>query len=70
MGTGAAMSLDVVSINRSKSQANWEKARERFADSHQPDVQPANTQADRTTKAWVKAEEEEEETADTQAGQS
>ncbi|XP_068598735.1 angiogenic factor with G patch and FHA domains 1 [Brachionichthys hirsutus] len=69
LGTGAAMSLDVVAINRSKSQANWEKARERFADSHQPDVQPANTQADRTTKAWVKAEEEAE-TADTHAGQS
>ncbi|XP_068172343.1 angiogenic factor with G patch and FHA domains 1 isoform X1 [Antennarius striatus] len=67
LGTGAATSVDVVCINRSKSQVNWEKARERFAVSHQPDMQSTNTQVDRTTKTWVKAEEEE--TSDTQAEQ-
>uniref|UniRef100_UPI0037E937C0 angiogenic factor with G patch and FHA domains 1 isoform X2 n=1 Tax=Semicossyphus pulcher TaxID=241346 RepID=UPI0037E937C0 len=66
LGAGAAMSLDNVSLTKSKSQKNWEKARERFADSCQPDVPSPKTQKNSSAKAWVKAEETE--TTDTQAG--
>lgn len=66
LGAGAAMSLDSVSMNRSKSQKNWEKARERFADSCQPDVLSPKTQKNMSPKAWVRAEETE--TTDTQPG--
>ncbi|CAJ1051556.1 angiogenic factor with G patch and FHA domains 1 isoform X4 [Xyrichtys novacula] len=58
LGAAAAMSLDSVSITKSKSQKNWEKARERFADSCQPDMLPSKTQ-DSSAKAWVKSEEAE-----------
>ncbi|XP_071351108.1 angiogenic factor with G patch and FHA domains 1 isoform X1 [Trachinotus anak] len=58
LGAGAAMSLDSVSITRSKSQKNWEKARERFADSCQPDMLANKTQ-NKSPKAWVRAEETE-----------
>ncbi|XP_029286758.1 angiogenic factor with G patch and FHA domains 1 isoform X1 [Cottoperca gobio] len=63
LGAGATMSVDGASMTRSKSQKNWEKARERFADSCQPDVQSPKTQKN---KAWVKGEEAE--TTNTQAG--
>ncbi|XP_070758774.1 angiogenic factor with G patch and FHA domains 1 [Enoplosus armatus] len=63
LGAGAAMSLDNVSVTKSKSQKNWEKARERFADSCQPDMLSPKTQK---SKAWVKAEETE--TTNTEAG--
>ncbi|KAF7668595.1 hypothetical protein LDENG_00002030 [Lucifuga dentata] len=43
LGTGAAVSLDDISLTRSKNQKNWEKARERFADSCQPDVSSSKT---------------------------
>lgn len=59
MGAGAAMSLDDVSMTRSKSQKNWEKARERFADSCQPDMVSAKTQKNQSPKAWVRGEETE-----------
>ncbi|XP_070699161.1 angiogenic factor with G patch and FHA domains 1 isoform X1 [Pempheris klunzingeri] len=59
LGAGAAMSLDNVSVTASKSQKNWEKARERFADSCQPDTPSAKTQTNRSPKVWVKAEETE-----------
>ncbi|KAI3370310.1 hypothetical protein L3Q82_025080 [Scortum barcoo] len=52
LGAGAAMSLDSVSIMKSKSQKNWEKARERFADTCQPETLPP-----KTPKAWVKGDE-------------
>ncbi|XP_022600729.1 angiogenic factor with G patch and FHA domains 1 [Seriola dumerili] len=58
LGAGAAMSLDSVSITRSKSQKNWEKARERFVDSCQPDMLAHKTQ-NKSPKAWVRAEETE-----------
>lgn len=57
LGSGATMSVDSVSITRSKSQKNWEKARERFADSCQPDVLSPKTQTNTSPKAWVRAEE-------------
>ncbi|XP_054472104.1 angiogenic factor with G patch and FHA domains 1 isoform X2 [Anoplopoma fimbria] len=66
LGAGAAMSLDCVSITKSKSQKNWEKARERFADSCQPDMLLPKTQMNKSPKAWVKGEETE--TTNTQAG--
>ncbi|XP_062254188.1 angiogenic factor with G patch and FHA domains 1 isoform X2 [Platichthys flesus] len=56
LGAGAAMSLDSVSITQSKSQKNWEKARERFADTFEPDASVPKTQSS-SPKAWVKAEE-------------
>ncbi|XP_027134996.1 angiogenic factor with G patch and FHA domains 1 isoform X2 [Larimichthys crocea] len=59
LGAGAAMSLDDVSMTRSKSQKNWEKARERFADSCQPDMVSAKTQKNQSPKAWVRGEETE-----------
>lgn len=48
------MSLDDMSMPRSKSQKNWEKARERFADSCQPEAQK-----NMSPKAFVKSEETE-----------
>ncbi|KAM8914201.1 angiogenic factor with G patch and FHA domains 1 isoform 3-T5 [Spinachia spinachia] len=65
LGAGATMSLDSVSVTKSKSQKNWEKARERFADSCQPDLPSPNQQKNRSPKAWVKGEETE--TPNTQA---
>ncbi|KAM9362352.1 angiogenic factor with G patch and FHA domains 1 [Symphorus nematophorus] len=59
LGTGAAMSLDSVSVTKSKNQKNWEKARERFADSCQPDMLSPKTQTQKSPKAWVRAEETE-----------
>ncbi|KAG7495259.1 angiogenic factor with G patch and FHA domains 1 isoform X2 [Solea senegalensis] len=56
LGAGATLSIDTVSVTRSKSQKNWEKARERFADSCQPDT-PANKAQNKSPKAWVRAEE-------------
>ncbi|XP_019942299.2 angiogenic factor with G patch and FHA domains 1 isoform X1 [Paralichthys olivaceus] len=58
LGAGAAMSLDSVSTTKSKSQKNWEKARERFADTCQPDAPVVKTQIN-SPKAWVRAEETE-----------
>lgn len=66
LGAGATMSLDSVSMTRSKSQKNWEKARERFADSCQPDMLSPKTQKNMSPKAWVSAEEAE--TTNTQPG--
>lgn len=66
LGAGATVSLDSVSMTRSKSQKNWEKARERFADSCQPDVPSPKTQQNMSPKAWVRAEGTE--TTNTQPG--
>ncbi|XP_034725765.1 angiogenic factor with G patch and FHA domains 1 isoform X2 [Etheostoma cragini] len=65
LGAGGAMSLDGVSVTKSKSQKNWEKARERFADSCQPDTLSPKTQKNKSPKAWVRGEETE--TTNTQA---
>ncbi|XP_071376621.1 angiogenic factor with G patch and FHA domains 1 isoform X2 [Centroberyx affinis] len=59
LGAGTAMSLEDVSVPRSKTRRNWEKARERFADSCQPDMPSSKSQKDRSPKAWVRAEETE-----------
>ncbi|KAM7005616.1 angiogenic factor with G patch and FHA domains 1 [Tautogolabrus adspersus] len=66
LGAAAAMSLDSVSLTKSKSQKNWEKARERFADTCQPDLLSPKTPQNSSAKAWVKSEETE--TTDTQPG--
>ncbi|XP_036955818.1 angiogenic factor with G patch and FHA domains 1 isoform X3 [Acanthopagrus latus] len=68
LGAGAALSLDSVSVTRSKSQKNWEKARERFADSCQPDMLSPKIQKNSSPKAWVRAEESD--TVNTQDSQS
>ncbi|XP_031699147.1 angiogenic factor with G patch and FHA domains 1 isoform X2 [Anarrhichthys ocellatus] len=65
LGAGGAVSLDCASVTKSKSQKNWEKARERFADSCQPDMLSPKTQKNKSPKVWVK--EEETETTDAQA---
>ncbi|XP_032405860.1 angiogenic factor with G patch and FHA domains 1 isoform X2 [Xiphophorus hellerii] len=55
LGMGGVMSVDDVSATRSKSHKNWEKARERFADSCQPDPPPAQK-----SNAWIRSEEAED----------
>ncbi|XP_024118621.1 angiogenic factor with G patch and FHA domains 1 isoform X2 [Oryzias melastigma] len=51
LGAGATMSVDGMSIAQTKSHKNWEKARERFADSCQVEQKaPAS-------KAWVRSGE-------------
>lgn len=57
LGAGGVMSVDDVSATRSKSHKNWEKARERFADTCQPDLVTTKTQK---SNAWVKSEEPED----------
>ncbi|XP_057701560.1 angiogenic factor with G patch and FHA domains 1 [Corythoichthys intestinalis] len=57
LGACGAMSLDDASLTRTQSQKNWEKARERFADSFQADSPSSKTQC-ASPKAWVKAEPE------------
>ncbi|XP_063329203.1 angiogenic factor with G patch and FHA domains 1 isoform X2 [Pelmatolapia mariae] len=59
LGAAAAVSLDDASLTKSKSQKNWEKARERFADTCQPDSLVAKTQKNTSPKAWVRSEEME-----------
>ncbi|XP_047439314.1 angiogenic factor with G patch and FHA domains 1 isoform X3 [Mugil cephalus] len=72
LGAGAAMSLDEASLTKSRSQKNWEKARERFADSCQPDTPPAKTQTSQPPKAWVRSEETDatKQTSSETSGQS
>ncbi|KAK2862386.1 hypothetical protein Q5P01_001919 [Channa striata] len=59
LGAGTAMSLDNMSTTSSKSQKNWEKARERFAESCQPEMLALKTQKSMSPKAWVRADETE-----------
>nr|XP_020489541.1 angiogenic factor with G patch and FHA domains 1 isoform X1 [Labrus bergylta] len=66
LGAAAAVSLDSVSLTKSKSQKNWEKARERFADTCQPDLLSPKTPQNSSAKSWVRSEETG--TADTQPG--
>ncbi|XP_038135956.1 angiogenic factor with G patch and FHA domains 1 isoform X1 [Cyprinodon tularosa] len=56
LGAGGVMSVDDVSAPRSKSHKNWEKARERFADSCLPNLLTTKTQQ---SKAWIRSEEAE-----------
>lgn len=66
MGAGVALSVDSLAVSKSKSQKNWEKARERFADSCQEDTVPCKNPAAAAT-TWVRAEQEAAATT-TQAG--
>uniref|UniRef100_A0A1A8JI28 Angiogenic factor with G patch and FHA domains 1 n=1 Tax=Nothobranchius kuhntae TaxID=321403 RepID=A0A1A8JI28_NOTKU len=59
LGAGAVTSVDDMSMIRSKSHKNWEKARERFADTYQTDLVCTTTQKNPSPKAWVKSEETE-----------
>ena len=59
LGAGVAMSLDSLSIAKTKSMKNWEKARERFADSCQPDTLTTKTPKNMSPKTWVRSEETE-----------
>lgn len=59
LGAGAAVSVDSASLTRTKTQKNWEKARERFADTCQPDTLSCKTEKGKSPKPWVKAEEPE-----------
>lgn len=60
LGAGGALSVDDVSLTKTKSQKNWEKARERFAESYQPNKLSTTAQSG-SPKAWVKAENTEAE---------
>lgn len=56
------MSVDSISMATSKSHKNWEKARERFADTCQPEIQASKAQKN---KSWIRAEETETTETDT-----
>lgn len=62
LGAGVALSVDSLAVSKSKSQKNWEKARERFADSCQEDTLPSKSLAVAAAAAapttWVRAEQE------------
>lgn len=59
LGAAAALSVDSLALSKSKSQKNWEKARERFADSCQEDMMPCkNLAAAAPTTTWVRADQE------------
>ncbi|XP_075870362.1 angiogenic factor with G patch and FHA domains 1 isoform X5 [Nelusetta ayraudi] len=61
LGAGVALSVDSLAVSKSKSQKNWEKARERFADSCQEDTLPSKSLAVASAAApptWVRAEQE------------
>lgn len=60
LGAGVALSVDSLAVSKSKSQKNWEKARERFADSCQEDTLPSKSLAVAAAAptTWVRAEQE------------
>lgn len=59
LGAGVALSVDSLAMSKSKSQKNWEKARERFADSCQEDTLPSKSLAVAAAPTtWVRAEQE------------
>lgn len=57
LGSGATLSVDSASINKSKSQKNWEKARVRYAGAFQPDAPAPKAPNNESPKAWVRAED-------------
>ncbi|KAM8867269.1 angiogenic factor with G patch and FHA domains 1 [Synchiropus picturatus] len=57
LGAAPAVSIDDASLNKTKSQKNWDKARERFADACQPDTPLPQPQKNQSPQAWVKVEE-------------
>ncbi|XP_042167115.1 angiogenic factor with G patch and FHA domains 1 isoform X3 [Oncorhynchus tshawytscha] len=57
LGAGAAVSVDEAgSLSKNKTQRNWEKARERFNDTCQPDTPTVKKEQGPVTKPWVKGE--------------
>ncbi|XP_035628504.1 angiogenic factor with G patch and FHA domains 1-like isoform X2 [Oncorhynchus keta] len=57
LGAGAAVSVDEAgSLSKNKTQRNWEKARERFNDTCQPDTPTVKKEQGLVTKPWVKGE--------------
>ncbi|KAM4613943.1 angiogenic factor with G patch and FHA domains 1 isoform 1-T1 [Polymixia lowei] len=59
LGASAALCMEDAALTKTRNQSNWERARERFADSCQPDTPSSKTQKDRSNKPWVAAEEAE-----------
>ncbi|XP_067114299.1 angiogenic factor with G patch and FHA domains 1 isoform X1 [Osmerus mordax] len=57
LGASAALSVEDASLTRTKTQRNWEKARERFADTCQASPQVLKTDDSKSAKPWIKAEE-------------
>lgn len=58
LGAGLTLSVDSLALTKSKSQKNWEKARERFADSCQEDGTAVAAAVAAAPAAWVRAEQE------------
>ncbi|XP_061118594.1 angiogenic factor with G patch and FHA domains 1 isoform X2 [Conger conger] len=58
LGTAAAVSVDHAVLNRSKNQENWEKARERFADTCQTS-NPSSKKETQVLTPWVKSKVDE-----------
>ncbi|XP_041706596.1 angiogenic factor with G patch and FHA domains 1 isoform X4 [Coregonus clupeaformis] len=57
LGAGVAVSVDEAgSLSRTKTQRNWEKARERFNDTCQPDTPTVKKEQGPVPKPWVKGE--------------
>ncbi|XP_052393799.1 angiogenic factor with G patch and FHA domains 1-like isoform X1 [Carassius gibelio] len=54
LGAGAAVSIEDASLTKTKTQRNWERARERFSDACQADS--AHTETSQSPKAWVKSQ--------------
>ncbi|XP_056302940.1 angiogenic factor with G patch and FHA domains 1 isoform X2 [Danio aesculapii] len=55
--SGSAMSVEDASLTKTKTQRNWERARERFSEAcHTDSSHPENSQS---PKAWVKSQETE-----------
>ncbi|XP_062340375.1 angiogenic factor with G patch and FHA domains 1 isoform X2 [Osmerus eperlanus] len=57
LGASAALSVEDASLTRTKTQRNWEKARERFADTCQASPQVLKTDISKSAKPWIKVEE-------------
>ncbi|KAI1905241.1 hypothetical protein AGOR_G00014090 [Albula goreensis] len=58
LGTAAAVSMDDAALIRTKNQENWEKARERFADTCQTSSFSSKKEK-QAAKAWVKSNVDE-----------
>uniref|UniRef100_A0A671LLS4 Angiogenic factor with G patch and FHA domains 1-like n=1 Tax=Sinocyclocheilus anshuiensis TaxID=1608454 RepID=A0A671LLS4_9TELE len=60
LGSGAAVSIEDASLTKTKTQRNWERARERFSDACQADsarqADSAHPETSKSPKAWVKSE--------------
>ncbi|XP_051734224.1 angiogenic factor with G patch and FHA domains 1 isoform X1 [Ctenopharyngodon idella] len=57
LGSGAAVSVEDASLARTKTQRNWERARERFSGTCQADS--THPETSQSPKAWVKSQDTE-----------